>query len=200
MCSSQEEETLTTTTATATKTSLKKWIRAASNFIALIPSISFNSPKVGKVFWSWILEDCIKVQEKKKKVLPCVPVLDKTWNYRLRNVQKSVMHMQSCCFANLTYHIFAVLVAVAVIVALSSLISWREVELAHQNGTSENRECFGPNRFQATTLFVRNKCGSNLSPFWPKLAFESVTAFAHVGSNCDLKRSSDCAELMALGK
>ena len=25
-------------TATATKTSLKKWIRAASNFIALIPS------------------------------------------------------------------------------------------------------------------------------------------------------------------
>ena len=88
MCSSQEEETLTTTTATATKTSLKKWIRAASNFIALIPSISFNSPKVGKVFWSWILEDCIKVQEKKKKVLPCVPVLDKTWNYRLRNVQK----------------------------------------------------------------------------------------------------------------
>ena len=56
--------------------------------------------------------------------------------------------MQSCCFANITYYIFAVLVAVAVIVALSSLISCREVGLAHQNGTSENRDCFGPNRLE----------------------------------------------------
>ena len=31
-------------------------------------SISFNSSNVGKYFWSWILKDCIKVQEKKKKV------------------------------------------------------------------------------------------------------------------------------------
>ena len=90
--------------------------------------------------------------------------------------------MQSCCFANITYHIFAVLVAVAVIVALSSLISCREVGLAHQNGTSENRECFGPNRLKPTdNLIVRNKCGSNLRLFWPKMAFESVTAFAPVG-------------------
>ena len=53
--------------------------------------------------------------------------------------KKSVMHMQSCCFANITYYIFAVLVDVAVIVALSSLISCRGVGLVHQNGTSENR-------------------------------------------------------------
>ena len=33
---------LATTTATATKTSLKKWSRAASNFIALIPSCSIH--------------------------------------------------------------------------------------------------------------------------------------------------------------
>ena len=71
--------------------------------------------------------------------------------------KKSVMHMQSCCFANITYHIFAVLVAVAVIVALSSLISCREVGLAHQNGTSEDRECFGPNRFKPTDNFDRSK-------------------------------------------
>ena len=71
--------------------------------------------------------------------------------------KKSVMHMQSCCFANIIYHIFAVLVAVAVIVALSSLISSREVGLAHQNGTSENRECFGPNRFKPTDNFDRSK-------------------------------------------
>ena len=31
-------------------------------------SISFNSSNVGNFFWSWILKDCIEVQEKKKKV------------------------------------------------------------------------------------------------------------------------------------
>ena len=36
---------------------------------------------------------------------------------RQRNVQKSVMHVQSCCFANQTRCFFAVLVAVAVVVA-----------------------------------------------------------------------------------
>ena len=33
-----------------------------------------------QLFLSWILVDCIKVQEKKRKLLSCVPVLDKTWN------------------------------------------------------------------------------------------------------------------------
>ena len=42
-------------------------------------SISFTSSNVGKCFWSWILKDCIKVQEKKRKLWSCVPVLDKTW-------------------------------------------------------------------------------------------------------------------------
>ena len=36
---------------------------------------------------------------------------------RLRNVQKSVLHVQSCCFADLNLLFFAVLVAVAVVVA-----------------------------------------------------------------------------------
>ena len=35
----------------------------------------------------------------------------------LRNVQKSVMHVQSCCFTNINLLLFAVLVAVAVVVA-----------------------------------------------------------------------------------
>ena len=34
-------------------------------------SISFNSLNVGKFCRSWILKDCIKVQEKKNKVLLC---------------------------------------------------------------------------------------------------------------------------------
>ena len=36
---------------------------------------------------------------------------------RQRNLQRGVMHVQSCCFANETYCFFAVLVAVAVVVA-----------------------------------------------------------------------------------
>ena len=36
-----------------------------------------------------------------------------------RNVQKSVMHVQNCCFANLNLLLFAVFVAVAVAVAVT---------------------------------------------------------------------------------
>ena len=36
---------------------------------------------------------------------------------RQRNVKKSVMHVQSCCFANLTNCFFVVFVAVPVVVA-----------------------------------------------------------------------------------
>ena len=43
---------------------------------------------------------------------------------RLRNVQKSVMHVQSCCFAILNLLLFAVLVAVTVVVAFSSILLW----------------------------------------------------------------------------
>ena len=74
-----------------------------------------------------ILKGSIKVPEKKKKVVVFCPrpatkreirqfhvvVVQR----RQRNVSKNVMHVQSCCFANLTYCFFAVLVAVAVVVA-----------------------------------------------------------------------------------
>ena len=46
--------------------------------------ILFNSSNVGKFFWSWILRDCIKVQEKKKKVMfSGVSNLDKKSNLAL---------------------------------------------------------------------------------------------------------------------
>ena len=71
-----------TTMVMAWKTSLEKWSRAASNFIALIPSRLIRS-NVG--FWGWILKDCIEVQEKKKKVVvllilytPCTKLLFKS--------------------------------------------------------------------------------------------------------------------------
>ena len=63
-------------------------------------SISFSSLNVGNFFVNWILKDCIEDQEKKKrKSLPYVQVVVVLW--RQRNAQESVMHVQSCCFANL---------------------------------------------------------------------------------------------------
>ena len=80
-------------------------------------SISFNSSNVGKLFWSWILTDCIKVQEKKRKESCCLVFPSSTRREirhfhvvvvqrRQRNVQKSVMHVSSCCFANLNLLLF----------------------------------------------------------------------------------------------
>ena len=69
-----------------------------------------------KCSWSWILKDCIKVQEKKKKVValcsrPRQNVNLSTFtlqscNDGKRNVQESVTHVQSCCFANQPYSLF----------------------------------------------------------------------------------------------
>ena len=80
-------------TATATKRSLKKWVNAASNFIALIPSRLLNSSNIGKCFWSWILKGCMKVQEKKKKVVVLCSCPRQNVNLvqrRQRNVQKKL--------------------------------------------------------------------------------------------------------------
>ena len=80
--------------ATATKTSLKKRIRTASNFIALIPCRSIRQ-MLAIFFWSWVLKDCIKVQLKKKKiaVLCSCP-------------RQNVMHVQSCRFGNINLVLF----------------------------------------------------------------------------------------------
>ena len=55
-------------------------------------------------------------RKRKRQSLPCVRVLHKTWNYAFsrrsrravtaENVQNSVMHVQSCCFANLNLLLF----------------------------------------------------------------------------------------------
>ena len=73
-------------------------------------------------FWSCVLKHCIKVQEKRKKVV--VLCSRETVNFhvevvqrRQKKVQKSVMDVQSCCFSNLNILFFAILVAVAVVVA-----------------------------------------------------------------------------------
>ena len=59
------------------------------------------------------LRTTLKFRKRSKILSSLVYVLHKT----SRNVQKSVMHVQSCCFAQQTYCFFDVLIAVAVVVA-----------------------------------------------------------------------------------
>ena len=66
-------------------------------------SVSFNSSNVGSFFWSWIF---IEGQEKKKKVFVWCSLSPQNVQWRQRNVQKSVIHVQSCCFANLNLLLF----------------------------------------------------------------------------------------------
>ena len=90
-------------------------------------SISFTSSNVGKCFWSWILKDCIKVQEKKRKLLSCVPVLDKTWIQALSRCSRATTAKKCTKKAWCTCKVvvllikpiafFAVLVTVQVVVA-----------------------------------------------------------------------------------
>ena len=54
-------------------------------------SISFSSSNLGIFFWSWILEYCSKVQEKKKKVVVFVHVPHKTWNWLFSRRSRAVM-------------------------------------------------------------------------------------------------------------
>lgn len=57
-------------TATTTKKSFEKWIRAASNWIALISSCPCPIRQMlADFFWSWILKNCHEVLKKKKKVI-----------------------------------------------------------------------------------------------------------------------------------
>ena len=94
---------------TSTKTSLKKRNTLNSPYFKLYRaySNSFNSPNVGKFFLSWILKDCIKVQEKKEKVFVFVGAFTLySCSDGKKNVQKSVMHVQSCCFVSLNLLLF----------------------------------------------------------------------------------------------
>ena len=80
-------------------------------------SISFNSANNSEFCWSWILNECIKVQKKKKKIVVLcsrpprnLKILRKfhivVVQPRQRNIQKGVIHVRSCCFANLNLLLF----------------------------------------------------------------------------------------------
>ena len=107
-------------------------------------SISFNSSNVGKFFLKLNSkglyqssgkekESCsllfLSLKKKKKSEIRHFHVV--VVQRRLRNVQKGVIHVQSCCFASLNLLIFSVLVAVAVDVA----------QLPKDKTKQKNREC-----------------------------------------------------------
>ena len=76
----------TTEVHTGCRCPFKKWIRAASNVIALIPSRS--SFWQFFYFWSWMLKGRIEVQEKKTKVVLC--------SRPPENVKLGIFTSQSC--------------------------------------------------------------------------------------------------------
>ena len=99
------------------KRHLKVNLRCLKLYRAYSISFIINSSNVGKCFWSWIPKDRIKVQEKKNKVEHCLLFPSSTKREtrqfhavvvqrRQRNVQKSVMHVQSCWFACLNLLLF----------------------------------------------------------------------------------------------
>ena len=98
------------------KTSLKKWIHTFSNiidfiqfhlicqilakFLGLNPKGRYLSVQKGKEIFYVVFTCSIKRAREIRKFH--VAVVQR----RLRNVQKSVMHVQSCCFANLNRLLF----------------------------------------------------------------------------------------------
>ena len=80
-------------------------------------SNSFSSSNVGKFFWSWILKTVSKFRKRKGKLLSHVftsRTKRETKHFhvvvvqrRQRNLQKSMIRGQSCCFTNLNLLLFS---------------------------------------------------------------------------------------------
>ena len=91
-------------TVCLSKTSLKKWICAASSFIALIPSrlvlqifLELNSKGQHQSSGKEKESCCLLVPSSARREIRQFHVV--VVQPQKRNVQKSVVHVQSCCFA-----------------------------------------------------------------------------------------------------
>ena len=98
------------------KTSLKKWIHTVSNLIDLI-QCHLICQKLAKFPAVEFEGTDLSLEKEMKKNIFVLPVFTYSIKQareirrfhvtvvqpRLRNVQKSVMHVQSCCFANINY-------------------------------------------------------------------------------------------------
>ena len=133
----------------ARKTSLNKWIGAASNFISLITSL-WN---VEKCFWSWILKYCIKVYETKKKFVVLCSLSRRNvntgtftlWSYKDSKEMYKIAwctRLQICCYVvNQNLSFFAVLVDIAVkcSVDLSQSVSLSLFSMPSKGDNNTNR-------------------------------------------------------------
>ena len=116
---------LTLTTATAAKTSLLKWLgffKTLSRLFQIAENIKYR--RISLELISWGPHSSFKRERKIRYRLFTSSIKREIRDFhavvvqwRQRNVQKSVLHVQSSCFANLAYCFFDVLAAVAVVVA-----------------------------------------------------------------------------------
>ena len=101
------------------KISLKKWIRAASNFIALILFclicqmlaifLEFNSKGLYRSSGKEKESCCLAFPSLTKREIIIIIIRHfhtVVLQWQQRNVQKSMMHMQSCCFATINLLLF----------------------------------------------------------------------------------------------
>ena len=160
----------TTTTAKTTKTSLKKWIRATSNIIALFPTRSIPQMLTNflesncKILQSSGKEGesrCLVFTSSSKREIRHFHVV--VVQRRQRNVQKGVMHVQSCCFANLNQLLFCRSCCRRPRRCLSSLLSLplRRLFKATLHETIRN------NDFQRNTAL---QCWNNVATIWSNVA------------------------------
>ena len=116
---------LTLTTATAAKTSLLKWIGVFSTLSRLFQTAeNIKYRRISLELISWGPHSSFERERKIRYRLFTSSIKREIRDFhavvvqwRQRNVQKNVLHVQSCCFANQAYCFFDVLAAVAVVVA-----------------------------------------------------------------------------------
>ena len=105
---------------TTTKTSYEEWTHIFSVSIVIIPTRLLCQMQANS-FGAEFLSTISKFIKRKKILSSLVYVLHKTWNYASsrgsravtakKYMQKSVMHVQSCCFALSSYCFFYFFVA-----------------------------------------------------------------------------------------
>ena len=100
------------------KTSFKKWIRTVSNFIDLIQFLFYLSNNVGEILGGLNLKGpylslknekenfCVVFTYSIKQAREISNFHVAVVQRRQRNVEKSLMHVQSCCFANIYLLLF----------------------------------------------------------------------------------------------
>ena len=134
-------------------------------------SISFTSSNVGKCFWSWILKDCIKVQEKKRKFLSFVPVLDKTWIQALSRCSRAMTAKKctkkACCTCKVVVFLIKPIAFLPFsLPSASSLLKLPNYTVHSHKSTAYNVPVWSSNSFRK-----KKKYSKLVRPEWIKITF-----------------------------